>query len=110
MSVTINIAEQFSRFPFGRYADHGPHNGARFRDDFLVPQLKTNDRVTVDLTGARGLAPSFLEEAFGGLVRAGFSLEQIETALVIVSKTDPSLVDEVLSYIREAAGRAEPAH
>jgi hypothetical protein len=66
---TINIAQDFSRAPGGRYRAHGPHSGEEFRDDFIVPALKSADRVIITLDGAAGYAGSFLEEAFGGLVR-----------------------------------------
>lgn len=111
MSVELNIATQFSQFPFGRYPDHGPDNGQRFRDELLAPALRENDEVTVDLTGARGLAPSFLEEAFGGLVRLGFTLAELRQRLHVVSKTDPSLVTEVFAYIEDEAARiGAPGH
>lgn len=103
MTLQVNIASDFSEFPFGRYPEHGPYNGARFRDEFLVGPLRRGERITIDLSGARGLAASFLEEAFGGLVRSGLALADIERLLEIVSPVDPSLVDEVWFYIRDAA-------
>lgn len=110
MTVEVNVARDFSEFPFGRYPDHGPHNGARFRDEFLVPHLKRDEGVIVDLTGARGLAPSFLEEAFGGLIRAGLTADQIDRLLVVQSRTDPSLVQEIRYYIMDAARLAQVHH
>lgn len=103
MDVQVNIAKDFSEFPFGRYPEHGPFNGARFRRELLVEPLRRGEVVQVDLSGARGLAASFLEEAFGGLVRDGFDVATLERQLVLVSTVDPSLVDEVWFYIRDAA-------
>lgn len=69
----INVAEDFSRYPGGRYRDDGEHSGEEFRDDFLVPALElaraNNGKVVVVLDGVTGYPSSFLEEAFGGLVR-----------------------------------------
>ncbi len=66
---TISIAKQFSPNPAGRYPEDGPFNGERFRQDFLIPALNDSDVVTVVLDGVSGFGSSFLEEAFGGLIR-----------------------------------------
>lgn len=69
----ISIAREFSEFPAGRIPDDGPNSGQRFRDDFLVPALqeaiKSNGVVEVNLDDTMGYGSSFLDEAFGGLVR-----------------------------------------
>lgn len=72
----ITVATDFSRFPGGRYREDGEFSGEEFRDDVLVPQLREakalGQRLAVQLDGATGYASSFLEEAFGGLVREGY--------------------------------------
>ena len=99
--TVINIEKQFSKYPAGRYKADGPYSGERFRDDFLLPALKTQGgRVVVELDGARGYGSSFLEEAFGGLVRAGFTAEQLLDRLHLQSQ-DVSLLDEIREYILE---------
>lgn len=102
MDVQVKIATDFSEFPFGRYPEHGPYNGQRFREEMLLGPLRNGETVQVNLEGARGLAPSFLEEAFGGLVRAGLSVAQLKRQLTIVSPIDPSLSDEIWFYIQDA--------
>ena len=67
----INIAKDFSRYPSGRYRRDSPVSGQRFRDDFLRPALEANKEVQVVLDGSKSFGSSFLEEAFGGLVRTG---------------------------------------
>lgn len=100
-TVTINIASQFSRYPAGRYKEDGPYSGEIFRDKFLIPNLQQPEtRVVVQLDGARGLASSFLEEAFGGLIRAGFSSDALHDRLVLESN-DASLINEIEEYIGE---------
>ena len=74
--MRISIADDFSPYPGGRVRADGPKSGEAFRDEVLLPALKRaeqkGDSVTVSLDGvATGLGPSFLEEAFGGLVRKG---------------------------------------
>lgn len=68
-TTIINVASDFSRYPGGRCRQHSRYSGEAFRDDHLVPSLNKNERVIVDLEGVVGYPPSFLEEAFGGLVR-----------------------------------------
>lgn len=102
MTKTISVASDFNPFPFGRYPSHGEWNGQRFRDEWLVPALKSAEAVEVDLDGARGLSPSFLEEAFGGLVRVGFAAKDLQNRLRIKSDRDPSFVDTIQGYIRDA--------
>ncbi len=69
MNSVINIAKQFSRSPAGRYVTDGPFSGQAFRENLLVPALNSADKVEVDMDGVMGFGSSFLEEAFGGLVR-----------------------------------------
>jgi hypothetical protein len=102
-TVKIDIASQFARYPAGRYKTDGPYSGEVFRENFLIPQLKNPDTcIVVQLDGARGLASSFLEEAFGGLIRAGFNTQQLHGRLVLESK-DASLIHEIEEYIGEQA-------
>jgi hypothetical protein len=68
---TIRLVEDFSRTPVGRFRTDGPDSGERFREDFLRPAIATGDPVEIDIDGVAGLPPSFLEEAFGGMVRKG---------------------------------------
>lgn len=98
-SVMIDVARDFSRFPAGRFRTDGPFSGQRFREDLLVPALKQSGRVTVRLDGAMGFGSSFLEEAFGGLVRNHeYTAESVLEALSFEA-SDPSLVDEIREYI-----------
>ena len=95
----VSVARDFSRFPAGRYISDGKHSGERFRA-MLLPKLRAG-KVCVVLDGTMGYGSSFLEEAFGGLVRSGLTIKQLEDRLTFVS-SDSSLVDEIWSYIRDA--------
>lgn len=66
----INVAKEFSRTPGGRYYSDGPASGQEFREKVLIPALNEYGSVVVELDGTRGYPSSFLEEAFGGLIRA----------------------------------------
>lgn len=103
MKRRIDIAGQFSRHPAGRFESDGPNSGERFREQVLVPILENEDRAEIILDGTRGYGSSFLEEAFGGLVRKGYTVSRIKNTFELVAHDDPSLVDEIISYIDEAA-------
>lgn len=98
--VKIRIAKDFSRVPAGRYYSDGPFSGERFRKEKLEPPLLNGDRVEVIFDGARGYGSSFLEEAFGGLVRDKvIPAAQVLDRITLVSDDDPSIVTEVRAYI-----------
>lgn len=81
----INVAEDFSDEPFGRYPEDGPNNATTFRDKHLIPALKKllgEEKLTIDFTGVPGLGSSFMEEVFGGLIRAGFEPEYINSKII----------------------------
>lgn len=97
----ISVAEDFSPSPAGRFIADGPFPGEVFRERHLVPALRSNDQVTVDFDGTDGMGSSFLEEAFGGLVREGFSEEALRAKLHIKS-TRSSYEVRVWNYIQRA--------
>ena len=97
----IHIAEEFSRYPAGRYIKDGPFSGELFRKKFLEPNLKAQETITIDLDGTRGYGSSFLEEAFGGLVRQGHSKEDLKKRLKINTENQ-SLVTEIFDFIENA--------
>ena len=100
-TTIIDIGKDFSRYPAGRYETDGPFSGELFRAKFLVPVLKNNKQITIELDGTAGYGSSFLEEAFGGLVRLGYSSKQINAAITLNSE-DPSLIEEIEEYILDA--------
>jgi hypothetical protein len=111
MTNTITIATDFSDVPSGRFREDGDFNGERFREDYLVPFLEKNEVVHVVLDGAEGYGSSFLEEAFGGLIRAhGYTKDFLSTHLRIVAKSAraqryKSIVER---FIHDALGAGRP--
>ncbi len=73
--MTYRIADEFSMTPGGRFRRHGPYSGEEFRDDVLRDLLERaisdGDMLAIVLDGTAGYGSSFLEEAFGGLIRLG---------------------------------------
>lgn len=98
MTKMIDIAKDFSPYPAGRYHDDGPFSGEKFRDEYLRPVLESGEKAVINLDGARGYGSSFLEEAFGGLVRAGFSPERVKDTFIFKT-ADDSLIFEIEDYI-----------
>lgn len=107
MTHAIVVAQQFSRSPGGRTRDDGPFSGQRFREEFLVPALQDKDsKFEVDLRGALTLGSSFLDEAFGGLVRVhGYGPRELKQRMDVHADID-MYVSKVWSYVDDA-GRKE---
>jgi hypothetical protein len=103
-TTMISVINNFSENPSGRYRTDGPNSGQRFREEVLAPALESNESVTVDLDGALGFGSSFLEEAFGGLVRNGFDASVLRKKLAINSKL-AIYKQRVWRYIDEEAAR-----
>lgn len=99
----IDVGKQFSRFPSGRYEKNGSTSGEAFRKNLLEPALRASaGKVQVLLDGTVGYGSSFLEEAFGGLVRiSGFSSGDLLARIDFVSR-DEALLSELKEYINEA--------
>jgi len=98
----INIAHDFSRYPAGRHLSDGPFSGEKFRNEFLLEPLSNNEHCLIELDGVRGYGSSFLEEAFGGLVREGkFEADDV-LRLIELSASDESLIFEITEYIKSA--------
>lgn len=110
----IEIAREFSPYPGGRYAKDGTFSGEEFRERVLLPAIQSVpdefDRIIVVFDGAAGYPSSFLEEAFGGLVRKhGYTTGQLSRILRLKA-TDPHFETYRLlaeQYMREAENRKE---
>lgn len=102
MVKSINIAEDFSDMPYGRYEKDGPDNGARFRDEYLFQLFEGEGDVHVYMDGALGYGSSFLEEAFGGLFRTkGISKAEIKQRLKLHCSQE-YIIESVWVYVDEA--------
>lgn len=112
-TVTLSIAERFSRYPVGRVQADSDYNGTRFRKEFLVPELRklgSTDRLEVSFDGLEGAGSSFLEEAFGGLIRIEGMTASFLDKHLILSTTEDGLQDTVKlahGHINSAAKHAQ---
>ena len=89
----IVVASDFTRHPGGRYRDDGPFSGEEFRENILWPAIQTaqltGERLIILLDGTDGYAASFLEEAFGGLVRHHSIKPKNLSQVMEIRTTDP---------------------
>jgi hypothetical protein len=113
MTSTINIASDYTPYPGGRYPKDGDGNGTTFREKFLVPALESGQPAKIILDGAAGYPSSFLEEAFGGLVReCGYSAERILKSFEFVAEQPgfARFVGLIEQFVRNAVpSKAKPA-
>ena len=109
---TLRIADDFSATPGSRYESEGEFSGEEFRRTVLLPRLReslaSGDKLLVDLDGTAGYGTSFLEEAFGGLVRdEGIDSERLREVLLFKSNEEEYLIDDIWAYIDDAQRSAE---
>lgn len=98
----IHVATDFSSVPAGRFRMDGPFSGEQFREEHLRPLLARGEKVIVDLDNVEGYGSSFLEEAFGGLVRYGYFTRSQLRNMLELRCDDQTYIDEIWSYINEA--------
>jgi len=87
--------------------DEGKHSGEEFRKNVLLPRvneaIEEGVKLVVDLDGTFGFGTSFLEEAFGGLIREEkLRLSDLKPLIEFVSNEEPDLIDEINEYMSQA--------
>lgn len=109
--MKIKIAKDFSKSPGPRYRNEGRYSGEEFRETVLSPKvveaIRTSEQLIIDFDGTYGFGTSFLEEAFGGLIRIdNLSLQDLMRVIKFISIEEPDLIDEVNRYLNDAAREA----
>jgi len=105
--IKIVIAKEFSKTPGPRHIKEGEHSGEMFRQDILLPRLKEaisgNVKLWIDFDGTAGYGTSFLEEAFGGLIRKeGYTYDTLSKILEFKSDEEEYLKEDIDIYMKEA--------
>lgn len=99
-AVDIHVAKEFSKYPSGRTRSDSRYSGEEFRERFLISPLRQGKKVNIFLDGTLGYGSSFLDEAFGGLIRKDmFAVGALESQLHLITKYS-DLDWEIWSYIR----------
>ncbi|GAB2621580.1 STAS-like domain-containing protein [Emticicia sediminis] len=106
-TILLSVAKDFSTTPGPRYDWEGSFCGEHFRENVLKPKieeaLKGNKKLKIDLDGTAGFGTSFLEEAFGGLVRNnGYTSNQILDTIDIKSEEEDFWIERIKEYIVKA--------
>ncbi|MCL2859626.1 MAG: STAS-like domain-containing protein [Oscillospiraceae bacterium] len=108
--MEINVVKEYTDKPGARYEYQGPKSGEKFRDELLYPKfiksVENNEILTVNLDGGYGYGSSFLEEAFGGLVRRlkkenDEKYKKVQNILII-SNDNKTWIEKIKGYIEEA--------
>lgn len=105
-----DVGNRFHHRPIGRKLADGEFSGEVFREKVLLPFFKdikargSNDILVLDFNNVSMAGSSFIEEAFGGLVRAGFSKSFIKEHLEIVVDWELKelISDRIYQYIDKA--------
>lgn len=114
--LSLIVATEFSRTPGVRTADEsgdGNFSGEKFLAALLYPRfveaVQQDAVLVVNLDGTAGYATSFLEAAFGGLVRgepsAGIPpspLALVKRHLQVIDTQDGYLEEEINEYMADA--------
>lgn len=108
--LTLKVSTDFSFTPGPRYEQEGKFSGEVFRKDFLEPKLKEaikrQVKLFIDFDGTAGYGTSFLEEAFGGLIRVNkYSYEEIFNHIELKSNEEDYLIDDIKGYLKDAANK-----
>lgn len=106
------ILSDFSKEPFGRYESDGPYSGEVYRKKILLPAIKKsidiNQKVTVIIDSNNlniDLGSSFLEEAFGGLIRIDQYKKSILEDILTFESDDDYDLNRALKYINDETNR-----
>ncbi len=108
--LTLVVSTNFSPTPGPRKILEGKFSGEEFRESCLEPKLKEaiekNTKLLIDLDGTAGFGTSFLEEAFGGLIRINkYSYEEILNHIELKSVEEDYLIDDIKWYLKDAANK-----
>ena len=103
--ISIKICRDFSDTPGGRLKEEGEFSGELFRDTILIEKYEeaeqSNDILEIDFDDCYGVGTSFLEEAFGGLVRK-YHKHDILKRLIIIATEDETIPDNIRKFVEKA--------
>ena len=104
--IKIKVLDDFSYTPGVREEIEGDDPGEKFLADVLLPKfaeaLAAGKMLEVDMDDVAGYPTSFLEAAFGGLVRHYKNAKLVRDNISIISNDDPFLSEDIDEYISDA--------
>lgn len=103
--IKINISKEFSETPGGRKIAEGKFSGEEFREKILKNKyeeaVEKGEKLEINFDNCFGFASSFLEEAFGGMIRVHNKVGILNN-IIIVSKDDETLEETIIKYVKAA--------
>ncbi len=104
----LKISEDFSDTPGGRSRKEGEYSGEEFRDVVLAPIYKeclaNGEILCIDFDDCFGFGTSFLEEAFGGLVRE-YKYKDVWNHIKLIANDDETILENIQKYIKAAEAK-----
>ena len=104
--IKYSIAISYTDTPGPRYENEGEFSGEHFRKTVLLSlvkeALKKSEKIELNLDGGYGYPTSFLEEAFGGLIRE-LKDTNLLNMFIFISDEEPALIDEIKTYMTAAS-------
>ncbi len=105
--LSLVVATEFTSTPGPRYKIEGDFSGEIFRQSVLEPKLKQaineNAILLINLDGTAGYGTSFLEEAFGGLIRENeYDYQTIIKHIEFKSEEEEYLIEDIHAYLKDA--------
>lgn len=105
----IKISADYSDALGGRYIKEGDFSGEDFRDNMLegmyLQCLENSEALVIDFDDLYGCPCGFLEEAFGGMIRKGYSMKEMLDTISFIANDNPEVIEEIKNYMEEAEVR-----
>jgi len=105
----LNVGQDFSPDPSGRYRSDGSGSGEAFREDCLkvaIESLGDNEKLHIIIDdGVEGYGSSFLVEGFAGMVKHGYISSDELLKKIEISCTDDDFIfykNKIVEYIKQA--------
>jgi hypothetical protein len=110
MNIKINIGDDFSHDPSGRFYKDGNASGEKFREELLKPKfleaLRSKSPLIIILDDdVETYGSSFLSEGFGGMVKKGYAQPEDLLNTLQFSYSDPDYKfyeNRIREYIRHS--------
>lgn len=104
--MSYDIAEEYTPYPAGRNIQDGPGSGEGFRNELLKLIERKQERglrkIKLIMDNTFGYGSSFLDEAFGGLIRESqYSKALINETFEFITN-DPVLIKQIQGYMADA--------
>jgi len=100
--INYKFAEQYTKYPGGRYRKLGEYSGEDFRETVLRPIFKSDRKIVIDATGVvTSFSPSFLDEAFGELAKE-YGIDVFLQKIDFFANDNPNLKDKMMYYVKKA--------